>query len=148
MSIRSKGILVILTIHAGFAMLAYGLYHSMTVWSAAGGALAYAGFLMAAVFLYMPVAPWLKRYQALAHWQEWIWRELPLLLSLIPLVLALGKAVQHAWAELKQAHGKDELDVEKFAKIITQVADQADALISPQAAAKPAPRKRASKKAA
>ncbi|HRK01488.1 MAG TPA: hypothetical protein PLH57_02390 [Oligoflexia bacterium] len=136
-SIRLKSFLVFALVHAGFITLGVSLHklsgttpaNPAMTWAIIGLAVAYFGFVLGSAFLYLPFVPWIKRYHFLANWREWIWAELPTLLALIPLILALGKVAQNAWAELKRHHRRDELDLQKFAKIVSHFADQANGVL-------------------
>lgn len=88
----------------------------------------YSGFLFAVLSVWMPLRPWLKRYQRMRHWREWILHELPTILALVPVLVTALKLFRSAWSEIKTHQEAGDLGVTHLASVAQKFAQQAEEL--------------------
>lgn len=153
--IKLKAYLVFGLVHAGLILSIYGLVRASEFipkglalhWLIAGVALFYAGFLFAALSIYLPVRPWLSRANRLRQWRQWILQELPTILALIPIVLQAIQILKSAWKEVKSYKAQGQLDMKHLSKVARDLAEKAEALAE-EPPVEPAKEKLRSKRAA
>ncbi len=139
-SIKVKALLVFFIIHVGFA---FALYSMFKLWSEGTfpqphvlytltfGTLAlYGGMCLGLFFVYLPVAPWIRRANRIKHWKEWIIQELPTLLALVPIIAGLYQIFKAGWKELKTAHHSGALDLQKFSEVTSKVVEQTQSTVN------------------
>ena len=114
--VKLKAFFVFLTIHAGLVLSIYALYRTAQIpeargvlgWLIGGTAGLYGGLILGALFLYLPVAPWIRRARRVLAWKTWIQDELPQLLVAVPAVIGalttIIAAIQQA-SKSTRAHG-------------------------------------------
>ena len=61
----------------------------------------YGGFILAVLFVLIPLLPWLKRAQKVETWTDRLMRDIPIILAQVPQVIALIQALVSAWNEAK-----------------------------------------------
>jgi hypothetical protein len=94
---KVKAIAIVSLVHVGFfagvaSLLTMkgpdGDHHPM-MWTFLGVILAaYFATLIVTYFLLAPVAPWVQRAKQFSDWRSWFVRELPTILTLVPVVIA------------------------------------------------------------
>ncbi len=135
---KTKAYFVATILHVGIGMLVYGLSQLAgdphvpqdAVRLLALGTLAtYGSVVIAVAFVYVPLAPWIRRASAVANWRRILWKELPTILALVPIVMGLYKILKKAWTEIKTGHTNGHLDLEKVSAVVTQVAADTESLL-------------------
>lgn len=135
-TIKIKAFLVFATIHAGLFLSCFALWKiaeappaqkQLFLFLVSGTAAMYGGLLLGVAFLYLPLAPWLRRLQYFLGWRRWILDELPTLIALVPVIAGVVHILRAAWSELKGHHRKGSLDLSHFSKIARRVAEQTEA---------------------
>lgn len=113
--IKLRIILVFLTLHLGLVFAVYGLAAASrevtlgsTYWYILIGIfLLYGGALMGALFVFLPVYSVSKKIRKLLNWREWILKELPQMISLIPSVVS---GFKEAMQKLENAAANEKTD--------------------------------------
>jgi hypothetical protein len=91
-----------------------------------GSVAMYGGVVAGALFLYIPLAPWIRRIGRLLNWRNWLIEELPTLIALVPVAAAFIHILRSAWKEVKHYHRAGKLDAKAFSHIARRVADQTE----------------------
>ncbi len=101
---KAKALLIVGLVHVGFFAGVAGLLtmkgpdgdHHPMFWSFLGVILAaYFATLLVTYFLLAPVAPWVQRARQLSDWKTWLVRELPTILTLVPVGVAGVRAIKN-----------------------------------------------------
>jgi hypothetical protein len=134
-AIKAKALIYICLVHLGLVVMMAALFHdydalNRTTFSllAVGAGLMYGSFLFAALSIWIPVQPWVARYQRTKAWREWILDELPTILALIPVAFLAVKLFKTAWGEIKTHKEKGDLDVSTLAGVAQKFATEAETL--------------------
>jgi hypothetical protein len=135
-AIKARALVCVCLIHVGLILSLIGLSREgvsqLGGWTLgfmlAGTLVMYGGFLLAALSVWAPMRPWIKRYQRAREWREWILHELPTVLALIPVLMTALKLLRSAWDELKAHQQSGDLGVKHLATVAQKFADQAEEL--------------------
>ena len=135
-SIKTKALVYAGLVHVGFIISLIALFREdgFTVGRATfdllllGACLMYSAFLFSALSIWIPLRPWLSRYQRARVWRTWIVQELPTILALIPVIITALQILKAAWNEIKDYKAKGELNVKNLATVAQKFADQAEGL--------------------
>ena len=101
-----RSALVFLVIHAGLIASVYGLATFpkteefrtawlCLVWGFAG---LYGGLLLGVVFVVWPLWVWVRRIRKILRWRDWILKELPEILALLPAVI---QKIREVWNSMR-----------------------------------------------
>jgi hypothetical protein len=104
-AVKIRTAVVILVIHAGLVLAILGLARqsAMVGWDAnlnlmmVGTLCLYGGFLLAVLFVLVPLLPWIRRAKRVEHWSERLMRDLPLLIENLPKIVAAFQAIMAIW---------------------------------------------------
>lgn len=134
-AIKAKALIYVCLVHLGLAIALGAFLHDYEslnrtsfVLLALGVGLMYGSFLFAALSIWIPIQPWVTRYQRAKAWREWVLDELPTILALIPVVILALKLFKTAWSEIKNHKDKGDLDVSTLAGVAQKFASDAEAL--------------------
>ncbi len=89
-SLKLKALAYVCLVNAGFALFLYAILSDDYLRSShptfnlllLGGGLMYGATLYAALSIWLPMRPWIARYQKVRTWQSWILHELPTIMAL------------------------------------------------------------------
>jgi len=91
-----------------------------------GGFFIYGSLVGGLLWLYAPLAPWMRRARSFRHFKTWILEELPTILGVLTSMAALYPVLHAAWRELKKAQESGKLDFKRFSRVARKVADHAE----------------------
>jgi hypothetical protein len=94
----------------------------------AGILVMYGAFAASVLSVWLPVRPWLRRYQRAREWREWILHELPTLLALIPVLVSAINILKAAWSEVREKQRAGESGLDHIGQVARKVAEQAEEL--------------------
>lgn len=61
----------------------------------------YGGFVLAVLFVVLPILPWIRRVQRVEHWTERLIRDLPVLVEHLPKLLIVIQSFVAVWNEVR-----------------------------------------------
>jgi hypothetical protein len=135
-ALKTKALVHVILLHLGAALALAGLLRSGLLSEdpvafgclLAGIGLMYGAFLYAVLSIWIPLRPWVARYQKTRNWQEWILNELPTIMALVPVILSALKLFQACWNELRTQQQSGDLNMQSLASVAQKFAREAEAL--------------------
>ncbi len=128
-------------VHVGFLFWMWGLWGAYDAvkgtpqwisfsphfsWLLFSGFFVYGALVGGLLWVYAPLAPWMRRARSFSHFKTWILEELPTILGVLTSMAALYPVLLAAWQELKKAHDGGKLDFKRFSRVARKVADEAE----------------------
>ena len=136
-SLKAKAVVYVALAHLGLAFTLAAVFHAQAAGELGsttlslilvGVGLSYSAFLFSVLSVWLPLRPWIARYERCKSWHQWVLHELPTLLALVPVLLSALKTLKTAWNEIRDHQEKGDLNVQNLAEVARKFATEADNL--------------------